>query len=57
MTWYWIFTIIFALAGVTQTAKLVNSKETFGRIFYLFSAAAYFILSNLHLIRIVLSFA
>ena len=57
MGWHWFFTVIFALAGVAQTAKLVNSKEIFDRIFYLISATAYFILSNIHLIKIVLSFA
>lgn len=57
MGWYWFFTILFALAGVAQTAKLVNSKEIFDRFFYLIFATTYFILSNIHLIKIVLNFA
>ena len=57
MGWHWFFIILFTLAGVAQTAKLVNSKEIFDRIFCLFSAATFFILSNIHLIKIVLSFA
>ena len=57
MAWHWIFTIIFSLAAVAQTVKTIEAKTTWDRFFYLFTAAAYFILSNVHLIRIVLSFA
>lgn len=57
MIWHWIFVIIFTLAAITQTAKMIDSKRTGDKVFHLFCAAAYFILSGLHLIKIVLNFA
>ena len=57
MAWHWIFVIIFILAAITQTAKMIDSKRTGDKVFHLFCAAAYFILSGLHLIKIVLNFA